>query len=226
MKNRVVSGGWRKTTLSSRCSCVSFSLVKITRAVFLAGLAATCLAGAPDANVRLANLAQDLELLSRQVANLSSEVEILRRENVQLRLVAQQAGKPQSVSQASLQDFARRMDAKLADLRAEIDRSKAGSDALRRHVDDSLKRLIEQMNAGFAKMSVPAASPAPPKENVTFNDDYPQDKGFVHTVEKGETVTSIARKYNSKISWILNANRISDPRKVFVGRELFVPQGS
>ncbi len=226
MKNRVVSGGWRKTTLSSRCSCVSFSLVKITRAVFLAGLAATGLAGAPDANVRLANLTQDLELLSRQVANLSSEVEILRRENVQLRIVAQQAGKTQGVSQASLQDFARRMDAQLADLRAEMNRNKAGSDALRRHVDESLKRLVEQMNAGFAKMSIPAASAAPPKETVTFNDDYPQDKGFVHTVEKGETVTSIAKKYKSKISWILNANRISDPRKVFVGRELFVPQGT
>jgi LysM repeat protein len=59
---------------------------------------------------------------------------------------------------------------------------------------------------------------------VQFTDDYPKDKGFVHVVGKGETISSIALKYKSKIPWILSANRISDPTKVHVGKELFVPQ--
>ena len=41
----------------------------------------------------------------------------------------------------------------------------------------------------------------------SFSTDYPQ-KGFVHKVEKGETVSSIAKKYKSKVSWIINANQI------------------
>jgi LysM repeat protein len=57
----------------------------------------------------------------------------------------------------------------------------------------------------------------------TFDQDYPQ-KGFVHVVEKGETISSIAKKYKSQTKWIINANQIVDPKKVFVGKELFVPQ--
>jgi TolA-binding protein len=178
---------------------------------------------AADTNVRLANLTQDLELISRQVANLRSEVEILRRENAQLRIVAEQAGKTQGVSTGSLQEFARQMDGRLESLRADIAKNKTGSEALRRHVDSRFQKLIKQMNAGFASYSggSPSAVLPPP---VKFTDDYPKDKGFVHVVGKGETISSIALKYKSKIPWILSANRISDPTKVHVGKELFVPQ--
>jgi LysM repeat protein len=83
-----------------------------------------------------------------------------------------------------------------------------------------MQELIKQMNDGFEKVSKGTA--APPSTN-TFSSDYPQ-KGFVHKVEKGETVSSIAKKYESKVKWIIDANQIEDPTKVFVGKELFVPQ--
>ena len=73
---------------------------------------------------------------------------------------------------------------------------------------------------GFEEVSKAPTTPPPPQ---SFSTDYPQ-KGFVHKVEKGETVSSIAKKYESKVSWIINANQIADPTKVFVGKELFVPQ--
>ena len=46
-----------------------------------------------SANVQVANLKQDLELISREVAGLRSEVELLRRENAQLRVVVQSFSK-------------------------------------------------------------------------------------------------------------------------------------
>jgi hypothetical protein len=58
-----------------------------------------------------------------------------------------------------------------------------------------------------------------------FSDDFPQ-KGFVHKVDKGETVSSIAQKYNSRVKWIIDANLIFDPIKVFEGKELFIPTGT
>ena len=76
------------------------------------------------------------------------------------------------------------------------------------------------MNRGFEEVS---KVPATPTSLPSFSTDYPQ-KGFVHKVEKGETVSSIAKKYESKVTWIINANQIADPTKVFVGKELFVPQ--
>jgi len=39
-----------------------------------------------------------------------------------------------------------------------------------------------------------------------------------------ETVSSIAKKYKSSVNWIINANQIGDPKKVNVGKELFIPQ--
>ena len=178
---------------------------------------------AAGTNVRLANLSQDVELISRQVANLRSEVEILRRENAQLRIVAEQAGKTQGVSTGSLQEFARQMDGRLGSLRADIAQNKTGAEALRRHVDAGLQKLIKQMNARFDAYNE-SSPPIASSPSVKFTDDYPKDKGFVHVVGKGETVSSIAQKYKSKISWILSANRISDPKKVHIGKELFVPQ--
>ena len=58
--------------------------------------------------------------------------------------------------------------------------------------------------------------------DLSFSDDFPQ-KGAVHTVKKGETVSSIAQKYNSKVKWIIDANLIVYPSKLLIGTELFVP---
>jgi len=209
---RLASRGW---------SFFSFQMLTLIGVLLFVGAFSSAVAA--DTNVRLANLTQDLELISRQVANLRSEVEILRRENAQLRIVAEQAVKTQGVSTGSLQEFARQMDGRLESLRVDISKNKTGAEALRRHVDAGLQRLIKQMNAGFASYSGGSPS-APPPPSVKFTDDYPKDKGFVHVVGKGETISSIALKYKSKIPWILSANRIADPTKVHVGKELFVPQ--
>ena len=83
-----------------------------------------------------------------------------------------------------------------------------------------MQELIKQMNDGFEKISQGPTTPTPA---MSFSTDYPQ-KGFVHKVEKGETVSSIAKKYESRVKWIIDANQITDPTKVSVGKELFVPQ--
>ena len=89
-------------------------------------------------------------------------------------------------------------------------------------LNKKFQQIIEQMNRGFEQVTSAGVSTAAPKQ-PSFSNDYPKN-GFVHKVEKGETVSSIAQKYKSKVSWIINANQIVDPTKVFVGRELFVPQ--
>ena len=58
--------------------------------------------------------------------------------------------------------------------------------------------------------------------DLSFSDDFPR-KGFVHKVKKGETVRSIAKKFNSKVEWIMNANLIVEPTRVSEGTDLFVP---
>ena len=171
-------------------------------------------------NVQVANLKQDLELISRELAGLRSEVELLRRENAQLRVVvdsfAKKANSDQGISSAQLIQI----NSRLSSLEKRVQANTGSQAMIQTSVNKQMQELIKQMNDGFEKVSKGTTAPLPTK---TFSSDYPQ-KGFVHKVEKGETVSSIAKKYESKVNWIIDANQIEDPTKVFVGKELFVPQ--
>ena len=46
----------------------------------------------------------------------------------------------------------------------------------------------------------------------------------IHIVQKGDTVKSIAKKYGSRVKWILDANQLTDPEKIKVGEKIKVPQ--
>ena len=172
------------------------------------------------ANVQIANMKQDLELIAREVAGLRTEVELLRRENAQLRISLEQASKNASARNGNSQGFLVQIESRINKLDSRMLANEKNVASLQNGFDAKLRELINQMNQNFAKVSSSGPSaPAVPK----FSTDYPQN-GFVHKVEKGETVSSIAQKYKSKIKWIIDANQIADPTKVFIGKELFVPQ--
>ena len=170
--------------------------------------------------IMMANLKQDLELINREVTGLRSEVELLRRENAQLRVALEQVSRsPQSNQETGLVlELQNRMQV----LELAVKQSERARESMQDGVNQKFKQMIEQMNLGFEQVTnqnKQKSVPPPP----SFSTDYPKNR-FVHKVEKGETVSSIAQKYQSKVSWIIDANQIADPTKVFVGRELFVPQ--
>ena len=171
-----------------------------------------------DSKILLANLKQDIELVNREVTGLRSEVEMLRRENAQLRISVEQAnrGKNNEREDRIVLELQNRLQA----LELAFNQSERARGSTQEELNQKFQQIIEQMNRGFDQVS---KSTNPTPQTQTFSNDYPKN-GFVHVVEKGETVSSIAQKYKSKVSWIIDANQISDPTKVFVGRELFVPQ--
>ena len=171
-------------------------------------------------NVQVANLKQDLELISRELAGLRSEVELLRRENAQLRVVVDSFSKKANSDQGISAAQVIQINSRLSSLEKRVQANTGSQATIQTSVNQQMQELIKQMNDGFETVSKSTATPTPAK---TFSTDYPQ-KGFVHKVEKGETVSSIAKKYESKVKWIIDANQITDPTKVFVGKELFVPQ--
>ena len=171
-------------------------------------------------NVQVANLKQDLELISRELTGLRSEVELLRRENAQLRVVVDSFSKKTNSDQGVSAAQVIQINSRLSSLEKRVQANTGSQATMQTSVNQQMQELIKQMNDGFETVSKSTATPTPAK---TFSTDYPQ-KGFVHKVEKGETVSSIAKKYESKVKWIIDANQITDPTKVFVGKELFVPQ--
>ena len=173
-----------------------------------------------DITIRVANLKQDMELVTRELAGLRTEVELLRRENAQLKVQVEQFNRKQSSNAGVSSGALQRMSDRLITIESRLAQSEKSQIALQNGIEAKMGSLISQMNKGFEQVHSP-----PPKSSPvpTFNQDYPQN-GFVHKVEKGETVSSIAKKYSSKTQWIIHANQIVDPKRVFIGKELFVPQ--
>lgn len=173
------------------------------------------------ANIQLANLKQDMELVQRELAGLRSEVELLRRENAQMRISLEQVSRQVKSNSGSSQNVVGSMGGRLDAIEKRVSISEQTSQSLQTNTDRKLKELITEMNKQFQKL---ATNTSPTSESApNFSNNYPSS-GFVHKVEKGETVSSIAKKYQSQVDWIINANQIVDPKKVFVGKELFVPQ--
>ncbi len=48
-------------------------------------------------------------------------------------------------------------------------------------------------------------------------------RGYEHTVQSGESLSTIARKYGTTIPAITEANGMSDPNAIRVGQTIFVP---
>lgn len=78
----------------------------------------------------------------------------------------------------------------------------------------------------------PAPSPTPAASAPAATPPVPEAKpqpaaapagGLKHTVVKGETLTSIAKRYNIPLAELQNANKITDDRKLQIGHVLNIP---
>ncbi|MCY1081761.1 LysM peptidoglycan-binding domain-containing protein [Archangium lansingense] len=47
----------------------------------------------------------------------------------------------------------------------------------------------------------------------------------VHTIRPGDTLSALARKYNTSIDALAKANNLRDPNRIFAGQTLVVPDG-
>lgn len=169
----------------------------------------------PDAARQLAILNQDVAQLRQQMGQVMLQVEALQRENAELRrrLETASAGLA-TVVQLQDQITALRAEYREADARnrrevvAELGRQ---IESLASQTDTALKALARSIEA------------TPTPVAVTFSDDFPET-GVVYTVQRGDTLSTIARRHNSTVRDIQNANRIADPSRLTVGQTLFIPQ--
>lgn len=171
-------------------------------------------ANAQSVGTELANLREDVRLLTQKVGALTLKVEDLERDNEALR--KQVAASAQSQAFASVQQ--------LNDAVATLDRAiKAGDAATAASAAAQIKKLGDATNAALESLAKGSAA-ARPAAPTTFSNDFPSE-GISYTVQKGDTLSTISRKTGGKLADILNANKITDPTKVRVGDTLFIPGG-
>jgi LysM repeat protein len=189
-------------TLRARLLLSSLSLAAVMAAFPVSS------ARAQDVSAVLAGMREDIRILDERTRSLTAEIEQLKRDNAALR--SQASGSYATVAQ---------LNNGLADLRAEIQR---GDQQTTAQLAAQLEKLAKQTQAAIDAL---AKSPAPLANTPTpnFTDDYPKT-GVPYTVQSGDTLASIAQKLNSSVRDIQNANKISDPRALQVGKVIFVPQ--
>lgn len=164
--------------------------------------------------VELANLREDVRLLTQRLGELSLRVEQLEKENAELSKVA--AGSQQNVATLS------QLNTAIADLTRDIKAANAQTKSeVLTVVGTQMETLAKQTNAALDAMAKSrSAAPAP----VAFSDNFPKE-GSTYTVQAGDTLSKIAQKTGGRVNDIINANKITDPTKVKVGQVLFIPGG-
>jgi LysM repeat protein len=183
---------------------------------FLAGgvVAATAFAQTPP-QLELANLREDVRGLVQRVGELSLRLEQLERENADLRQRASSADKSYATV-AQLNDA-------IADLNRNIRTAVTTSKTeTLQQVSAQLEKLGKQTNAALDSLARSQATR--PAVQTSFSDDYSRE-GMSYTVQKGDSLASIAKKTGAKQQDIINANKLADPSRITVGQTLFIPGG-
>lgn len=165
-------------------------------------------------------LRDDLRALQREVGRQEDRIRELAKENQELRKALESSQRRELASKRDLER-----------LRSEIreDQQKAIREARQSVLSESgrmVSELAEQTQKGLDALRQAISSrpsQRPSESEFQFSDDYPTE-GVTHVVERGETLSGIARRHNSTVRDIQNANRIARPESIQVGQTLFIPQ--
>jgi LysM repeat protein len=182
----------------------------LAAAVILTSLQLAAQGSSPAFEV--ASLHEDVRLLSQRVNELSLHVEQLERANNELQSRSSQTYVTLSQLNGALADLQKTLQAAMRDQRRETLQVVSGQ----------MEKLANETQAAINALAKGAVL-RPAVSTPTFADDYPKE-GATYTVQRGDTLSSIAHKTNARIQDIVNANKIADPTRLQAGQTLFIPQ--
>lgn len=201
-------------------------LIRFSSAVLLLSAFSSFQLNAQSSNLQyqVANMVEDQRLMMEQMRGLLSEMDEMRRENNRLRTlvedleskVQRQSGNYATVAQVNEL------------VRKTVTALEARDDVLRNEMVSMVGDKLEAFGNTVNKAINSVPTTPTPRQGVKTNFDTSgiPESGVPHVVAPGESISSIAKKFNSRSDWIQNINKISDPRLLQVGQTIFVPQES
>src|SRR5215467_2768124 len=113
--------------------------------------------------------------------------------------------------------------AQLEALAKKIDEQNAKIDAL----SQEILKLEQQLSHARPGVMIGEAVPAPASAAAPgASPSHPSVEGNMHTVARGETLTSIAKMYKVTVDDLQKANHIEDGRKLQAGQAIIIPTTS
>jgi LysM repeat protein len=177
---------------------------------------------ADPARAALANLSEDVRLLSQRVGVLQLEVEELKRENTRLRNQVSELQRNDG-SRQRMNEVLQTLETRMETLRREFRQAdEAQKTAIIAEVSSKINALASETQRGLNALA--EAINVTPQVPTTqrFSDDFPST-GVLYTVRPGDTLSGIARAHGARVRDIQNANRIPNPNALQAGQELVIP---
>lgn len=169
--------------------------------------------------VTVANMVQDMKLLDQKVNTMRLEMEELRRENARLRSQVAAASSNRD-TQVQITNLSSAIETLRQEYRSADEVQKQQIIA---EVSRQINALAKETQGAINTVANAVGSEPQVSTPVHFSNDYPKT-GITYTVRSGDTLSAIARKHNSTIKHIQNANKIVNPAKdLKVGETIFIP---
>ncbi|WOO40720.1 LysM peptidoglycan-binding domain-containing protein [Rubellicoccus peritrichatus] len=170
-----------------------------------------------------ARLNQDVALLAERLGKVNLRVSVLERENEQLRKTVDAQVRAQRELNQAFESYTASIDARLASL---TERERSLKNEILSDVSVQIRKLGTEFQKAIDALAKAQGQQPTIQHSVSFDNDYPE-QGVSYEVKSGDTLSGIARKLNSTIRDIQNANQIANPqRDLKVGDIIFVPQSN
>jgi len=124
----------------------------------------------------------------------------------------------------AMQNDVAALSAAVKELRAEQSRTQASLRGLENQVssmEEENRKIYRQI---LQELGVKVPDPAPSTPGKTAPAGRPADSGTTHTIQKGETLSTIAAKYGVAAQDIQALNGIQDPSMIRIGQRLKIPK--
>ncbi len=160
----------------------------------------------PDPKVT--KLAISTQQTNNEVRHLAEQMAEMNRNQIELDLRLQRV-ESRVNSASSAED--------IAALKRDIALLHSGRDTLKKEITDDLvariDKVVSRSGASTTAVKTPATSTTSPRAKTGYN----------HTVEKGQTLSEIARGYGKSLDVIMKANNLKTANTIRPGQVLFIP---
>lgn len=171
-------------------------------------------------SAKLAAQVQQNDISNRQ---LSEQLEAINRS---LGLLEQRVERLETAATQRPADAGVSKD-ELVALRRDIQMVRGDQEKMRMDITNDLAGRIEKIaarqSASAAPPAVRPAVAATPVKPAGTSKAAPPGSGYEHKVEKGQTLTEIAREYGTTVKAIMKANNLSNASSIRIGQVLFIP---
>ena len=168
----------------------------------------------------LAKIKTSSEMTNVECQRLSEQIDALNRNQLQidnrLRGIETELGSAGRESQQNM--LALRQE--LANVRIEREQLRG---QITQDLTTKIEKIAAQQQQAIQSAQQQAQVAAAASASHTSGSSSNTGSGYEHKVKSGQTLTEIARGYNTTVSKIIKANNIKNPSSIRAGQTLFIP---